>query len=171
MSLVGIYVLADDEKLYHDPVLYGNDWFLCFDDDDPPELVIEQQNRSKVQCRERALEVLAETGIEAKVSVESYDSSQRVFPPYDDDGDGNLRGATSFEVDVLKPIPAECLMHNEGSLTIQEFKAKPHQCIMYLFGYTHLLRDQIIERDMNLELTGCVLSVTALIRMNSDNDF
>ncbi len=40
MSLVGTYVRAEDGQLYRGPVIYGDGWFVCFDDDDPPELVV-----------------------------------------------------------------------------------------------------------------------------------
>lgn len=40
MSLVPTYVKATDNYFYKDPTLEGKDWFICFDDDDPPELVI-----------------------------------------------------------------------------------------------------------------------------------
>jgi hypothetical protein len=40
MSLVSTWVRAVDGKLYRDPVFRGDGWFLCFDDDDPPELVV-----------------------------------------------------------------------------------------------------------------------------------
>jgi hypothetical protein len=41
MSLVSTYVRAADGDLYRNPVLADetNGWYLCFDDDDPPELV------------------------------------------------------------------------------------------------------------------------------------
>jgi hypothetical protein len=45
MSLVATYVLATDGRYYEDPTIYDTEhwppnWFLCFDDDDPPELVV-----------------------------------------------------------------------------------------------------------------------------------
>ncbi len=44
MSLVGTYVLCDDGRWYTNPCwwgsLNGRWWFICFDDDDPPEIVI-----------------------------------------------------------------------------------------------------------------------------------
>lgn len=43
MSLVSTYVRADDGLLYRDPVLEGDGWFICFDDEDPIELVIEDR--------------------------------------------------------------------------------------------------------------------------------
>lgn len=41
MSLVSTYVYATDGKFYKNPVIKGEGWFICFDDDDPPELVVE----------------------------------------------------------------------------------------------------------------------------------
>ena len=40
MSLVPTYVKATDNLFYKDPTLSGSGWFICFDDDEPPELVI-----------------------------------------------------------------------------------------------------------------------------------
>lgn len=40
MSLVSSYVLFDNGRWYRDPTIRGEDWYLCFDDDDPPEVVI-----------------------------------------------------------------------------------------------------------------------------------
>ena len=40
MSLVATYVRAVDGQLYRDPIIYGDGWFLCFDDEDPLELVV-----------------------------------------------------------------------------------------------------------------------------------
>ena len=49
MSQVSVHVRAKDGKWYEDPVLFGRRnntkkgrvlWFICFDDNDPPELVL-----------------------------------------------------------------------------------------------------------------------------------
>lgn len=40
MSLVSTYVKATDGNFYRDPVQQGDGWFICFDDEDDPELVI-----------------------------------------------------------------------------------------------------------------------------------
>lgn len=45
MSLVSTYVRATDGYFYQDPVLSGDGWFVCFDDDDPPELVIDKSKK------------------------------------------------------------------------------------------------------------------------------
>ena len=43
MSLVSTYVYATDGKFYKDPTIRGEGWLICFDDDDPPELVVERE--------------------------------------------------------------------------------------------------------------------------------
>ena len=50
MSLVSTWVRATDGFLYQNPKLHGKGWFICFDDDDPVELVI--SNRSKKTPKE-----------------------------------------------------------------------------------------------------------------------
>lgn len=44
MSLVPTYVRASNGKFYKNPVLSGDGWFICFDDDDPEEIVITKKN-------------------------------------------------------------------------------------------------------------------------------
>lgn len=44
MSLVPTYVKATDDYFYKNPILQGNGWFICFDDDEPPELVIADES-------------------------------------------------------------------------------------------------------------------------------
>lgn len=45
MSLVPTWVYAEDGNWYKDPVITGPGWFICFDDDDPPEMVIRTDQR------------------------------------------------------------------------------------------------------------------------------
>lgn len=40
MSLCPAFVRAEDGNLYRNPTIRGEDWYVCFDDDDPPELVV-----------------------------------------------------------------------------------------------------------------------------------
>ena len=46
MSLVPTYVLAQDGYWYKNPVLGTASWFLCYDDDDPIEIVIQEGRHS-----------------------------------------------------------------------------------------------------------------------------
>lgn len=47
MSMVPTYVRASDGRFYKNPVLTSEDGFICFDDNDPPELVMKTRG-SKV---------------------------------------------------------------------------------------------------------------------------
>lgn len=40
MSLVSTWVQFDDGVFYKNPTMRGQGWFICFDDDEPPELVM-----------------------------------------------------------------------------------------------------------------------------------
>lgn len=42
MSLVSTYVQSQEGQWYQDPIVKGPGWFICWDDDDPIELVIEK---------------------------------------------------------------------------------------------------------------------------------
>lgn len=66
MSQVPTWVKAKDGQFYQDPVLRGEDWFLCFDDDDPPELVMKADRlipESKADVKERAKGILDRLGV------------------------------------------------------------------------------------------------------------
>ena len=47
MSLVPTFVKADNGKWYQNPELEGPGWFICFDDDDPIELVFMKKFNGK----------------------------------------------------------------------------------------------------------------------------
>lgn len=59
MSLVSTYVKCTDGKWYRNPVYRAKDksWFICFDDNDPVELVV------KKNCQLGAEQILKEVGI------------------------------------------------------------------------------------------------------------
>ena len=58
MSLVSTYVEADDGHWYKDPTLLTSDWFVCYDDDEPIEVVIKEGGPPL----DVVLKVLAATG-------------------------------------------------------------------------------------------------------------
>ncbi len=76
MSLVETYVHAVDGHFYSDPILSGDDWFICFDDDEPPEIVVAERNRHKAETR--AVAVLLELKIGD--AAEFDHRSTRCFP-------------------------------------------------------------------------------------------
>ena len=85
MSLGPTFVKMADGKWYKNPVLYGNSsqWFLCFDEDDPPELVIHQPKEqfSKADRWELIDRLLANLGIISRI-LEHVPCGQRMFPPH-----------------------------------------------------------------------------------------
>ena len=80
--LVSTWVLFQDGKFYQDPVLYGEDWFICFDDEDPPELVVrvERKKQRKSVFIERAAEIMKQLGVQAR-PVSYRGGCMRLFPP------------------------------------------------------------------------------------------
>jgi hypothetical protein len=71
MSLVSTYVVMADGKYYQNPVIYDEtgDWFICFDDEEPPEFVIRTNViSSSRKDREREIsEILEKLGISAEI--------------------------------------------------------------------------------------------------------
>lgn len=115
MSLVSTYVLADDDQWYQEPVLGGDDWFICFDDDDPPELVVKEGKGINPYT------LFEDIGLKAKViSKPSY--SGRLF-------DGNFHDAWAVFLKIKKPIPAQHIKEHDGLTT-----EMPFQGTLYDFG-------------------------------------
>ena len=81
MSLVSTYVKLADDKWYKNPVIYGYSWYICFDDDDPPELVMTAPKQiSKVERHAMIKDFLEERNIIVSSFVHSV-SGSRLFPP------------------------------------------------------------------------------------------
>lgn len=74
MSLVPSYVYCNDGKFYQDLAYRSKtrDWFICFDDDDPIELVVRET------CPKSPHEILAEVGIHY-VAIGRPSRGDRVF--------------------------------------------------------------------------------------------
>lgn len=107
MSLVSTYVKAVDGNFYKDPVLKGKeksypfgDWFLCFDDDDPPELVMEDIDH-KLPFRQRAAAIMREMDSQFQDKDLYYQGAggRRDF------GERGFLRAISFFLTIRKPIP------------------------------------------------------------------
>lgn len=82
MSLVSNFVIMVDGKWYKNATIYDktNNWFICFDDDDEPELVI----HSLIQLSEagrvkRINNILSTSKINATI-LSNRNSGDRVFP-------------------------------------------------------------------------------------------
>lgn len=107
MSLVSTYVRADDGKLYRNPTLRGQGWFICFDDDDPVEIVLQlKKGEGKKQAAIRAKEILKELGIRPIDWCESG-GGMRIFK-------GNFRNAYAWFFEINQRIPAKAISKHDG---------------------------------------------------------
>ena len=77
MSLVGTYVQTQEGHWYADPTIWGEnrEWFICYDDDDPIELVIKSSSEKTVDT---ILQDLRKNGWVLRVLSRGL-SGQRVF--------------------------------------------------------------------------------------------
>ncbi len=96
-----VFVQATDGRFYRRPRVIGDDWWICFDDGDDPEIVVRQfKNSTPWSCQVRAGKVMREAGIGYK-ELRHCQQGKRIFPP---DWDKFLDGQ-SFNFQLMAPIP------------------------------------------------------------------
>lgn len=106
MSLVSSYIKCNDGKWYQNLVYrdQNNEWFICFDDDDPVELVIREFRNDKRDARA----ILTDLGIPFNRFYKNRACGMRVF------GSSNttkFNAAESYFLDVKNvPFPAPTAM-------------------------------------------------------------
>lgn len=104
MSLVSTYVRADDGKMYRDPVLEGEGWFVCFDDDDPVELAVaDEANLPEPTVFLKDLGITVRHGTLGK----GVRNGSRMFG-------GKFKSAKAWFFDISKPIPAKLITRHDG---------------------------------------------------------
>lgn len=92
MSLVSTWVEATDGMFYQNPVICGDGWYVCFDDDDPPELVV------KKSVKRTPLEILRDAGIPWKSVRPRGFGGKRMF-------NGKFKEAKACFFELSGPIP------------------------------------------------------------------
>jgi hypothetical protein len=97
MSLCATYVCADDGKFYKNPTYRdpSGKWFVCFDDDDPPELVVSRDHTGEHQSI--LVDLLGEDGFK---KMRKGRGGQRCF-----DETGQFRPARAYFFHLLKRPP------------------------------------------------------------------
>lgn len=75
MSLVSTYVQSQEGHWYKNPTVRGDGWFICWDDDEPIELVIKDEKGGELN---RILSNLANDGWSLKIWYKGYECS-RIF--------------------------------------------------------------------------------------------
>ncbi len=118
MSLVATYVLARDGRFYKDPVLAEPpdvQWFICFDDEDPVELVFKDPDQGgddlSRQRAEALLARLAARGLEARVAGRPV-TGMRLFPPTWIEG--GFVQAAAFWIELRRPVPTGLIIEHHG---------------------------------------------------------
>jgi hypothetical protein len=129
MSCVSTWVLARDGKFYKDPVLRGEDWFLCFDDDDPPELVIKSEKYEQPRkLMQRAEEILRELGLNYELISKRPTWSGRDFLGTFLVPDIHHAGAVFLKIKDPIPVP------REYEAVLDDLDKDPHEKVYYDFG-------------------------------------
>lgn len=107
MSLVPTWVRATDGKYYKDPVLRERDWFLCFDDNEPPELVVKWKEGDDLPSFWRRAEtILKELGLQYRFLSKRPALHSRDFGNYRlRSGSISLHYAGSVFLEITAPIP------------------------------------------------------------------
>lgn len=124
MSLVSTFVKMSDGKFYQDPTIYdqSNNWFLCFDDEEDPELVIHQPKQLSKEDRYKKVEEILELAkINAKIKSHSP-SGERIFP------DEKFKPAICAFLEIKESIDISLLSINFNS--INQNISELHDCVI-----------------------------------------
>lgn len=136
MSLVNHHILADDGKWYNSGTLgEAKLWYICFDDDDPPELVIRHlrvgnnnvhpqkggEQPHKMQLAIQPQELLNTRGLPFRlIRAEPHTYAQRCFPT--EKGVFNLHHmyhSSSWWLEQTDVVPARWMIKHEGQPTTE----------------------------------------------------
>ena len=124
MSLGPTFVKATDNLFYKNPIIEGKDFFICFDEDDDPELVI--RNCLKESVLSIANQIFKDLNLSGKVLAHTFSknkNSLRIF---------NEKFCPAFNVflNINKPIPKEIISKHDGIL-----KDTSEEGTYYTFDY------------------------------------
>lgn len=136
MSLVSIYVQSQDGEWYKDPMIRQEGWFICWDDDEPIELVVRYDKDHK-----EIIEYLNQQGWSVAIDHENECCGHRIFD-YDERG---FEEACSFFLRQNNGPP--------GSLLPGDFRVKfdplnePVPSVLYpnnvIEAHHHDLKDEL----------------------------
>lgn len=129
MSLVPTWVLAVDGQFYENPIFKGNGWFLCFDDDDPPELVIRMEEGASIDnglLRMLAIDILNDLELGYHILAKPRPTwALRCFT-----GITDMKYAGSVFIQITEPIPVPTEYDRIGDLEL----VLMGDCVIYDFG-------------------------------------
>jgi len=113
MSIGPTFVRADEGNFYKEVSIKGDDFFICFDENDPPELVIMKKGRTAKELEKRAEQIIRELKIQATIKNENTTTgfdSERCF----NDDPLAFKPARAYFLDITKPIPLAIITKHSG---------------------------------------------------------
>lgn len=130
MSLVSHFVIMDNGIWYKNPEIFdktGN-WYICFDDDDPPEIVVHHTDQKHLSVKEKndtIRMVLEKHNISAKIQYLSS-TGNRMYPPYYD----GFKPSISAFIKIKERININNLIVKHDGEFVE---VPPHDCVIYDF--------------------------------------
>ena len=130
MSLVSHFVIMDNTIWYKNPIIFDetHNWYICFDDDDPPEIVVHHTDQKHLSVKEKLdtiAMVLERHKIFAKVKYLSR-TGNRLFPPYYED----FKSCIAAFIKIKSRIDiSHLIIKHDGEFA----EVPPHDCVMYDF--------------------------------------
>ncbi len=110
MSQVSAYVESQEGHWYRNPVARGDGWFICWDDDEPIELVVRAEKDLQIAD---ILDGLAKAGWRLRIIGTKTRREARVFE------DDEFHPATSCFLQQLHEGPTDAMLVNNPRLNIQ----------------------------------------------------
>jgi hypothetical protein len=113
MSMISDYELADDGKWYEHAVIgEPKKWYVCFDDEDPPQLVIRKMRVGQGDRMELYMEVEALIQqFKLPFEIVSRNSDHDcMFPDVTGRWNGKMLKATSYVVRLTGTIPSALII-------------------------------------------------------------
>ena len=133
MSLTSTYVEADDGLFYKDPLLHSRTdpvtWFICFDDDDPPELVIDIKAHG--DSIEAARHILCSLRMSHCIYKWEPRKSARLRPRPDGSFGNESFDAIAFFFKLRRPLPHSAIVRPQQGITRESSLKKHAAWIMF----------------------------------------
>lgn len=118
MSLVSTYVEASDGLFYREPILSAPGWYICWDDDDPIELVIDMEGaKDKGEAKKRLLVIIEAIQLYDLLIMptepKGFRWSDRLYPP---DWKKFRKSMSVFVEIVSGQVPVELITKHNGTV-------------------------------------------------------
>lgn len=137
MSLVSTYVEASDGLFYNQPILSGEGWYVCWDDDDPIELIVDMSQCKNKQEAVDALMIVIQhlTKNDFVIMPEKYAGNfrwgERLYPPK---WNKFKKSISVFVEQLMGKVPAELITKHDGTVEKDPKTGGPlgkNDCVYY----------------------------------------